>query len=293
MKVIVSVINFKTKELTKNCLNSLLKQKFDNQIEIWLIDNASNDGSLEFLKKEFPKIKFIENKENLGFGKAHNQVFEKAHGDYYIVLNSDAEVEEGTIDGMVNFMAENQDCGLASCKILGFDGKLQPNGGDLPFGTALINWLYNLEILGFKKSFHRTESSYYEREREVGWLSGNFLIIKKEVLEKVKGFNPKYFMYFEDSELCFRIKKAGYKIMYTPKFTVKHLSGGSLDNPRLRQWVGEYHGLILFYKELYGGLMAFWVRMLIYKSTILRILAFALIGKLDYSVTYAKVITSI
>lgn len=286
MKVVVSIVNYNTLELTKNCLESILQKNWKNNLEIWLVDNASKDGSAPFFKNNFPQIHLIVNKENMGFGRAHNLVFQKAKGDFFLVLNSDTLIGDGAIDEMVSFVQENE-CDLASCKILGFEGKLQPNGGDLPMGMALFSWLFNLEILGAKKNFHRNEKSYYEMSREVGWISGNFILISQKALKKLRGFDENYFMYFEDTEICFRAKKAGLKIMINPGVSIKHLSGGSWESPRLNQWRGELKGLLIFYKG------AFVLRLLIYLSTLLRVISFALIGKFKLSLTYARIIASI
>jgi GT2 family glycosyltransferase len=118
-------------------------------------------------------------------------------------------------------------------------------------------------------------------------------MIKKAVFEKIGFLSEDYFMYMEDVEFCLRAKKQGYKIMNDPEVSIIHLSGGSSKNPKLRQWLGEYKGLLILYKNYYGIIATFLVRILIYIATILRILAFALIGKYNVSLTYAKVITSI
>lgn len=292
MKVIVSVVNYNTGQLTKNCLETIFGPSWQNEVEVWLVDNASVDGSANFLKSSFPQIHLLANKKNLGFGKAHNQVFEKAKGDFFLVLNSDTLIGEGVIDNMVSFM-ERGHFDIASCKTLGFDGKLQPNGGDLPLGMALLSWLFNLEALGIRINFHRNEESYYSVPHEVGWVSGNFMMISKKALGKLKGFNERYFMYFEDAEFCFRAKRKGFSIMVNPEVSIRHLSGGSLDNPHLAQWRGEYQGLVIFYQQHFGFFQSGLVRILIYLSTILRILTFAMLGKLKYSLTYARIIASI
>lgn len=293
MDLVISIINYKTKELTSNCIRSILNNKWRYSYKIWLVDNNSNDGSVEYLKKRFPKIKIIKSKKNLGFAGGHNLVLKKAKGRYFLILNSDTLIENQSLDGMIDFMDNNLDVGITSCKVLNFDGSLQPNGGDLPLGLSLINWLFNLESLGIKKPmFHRIDKEYYSKIREVGWVSGNFIIIRNEVLKKVGLFNEKYFMYFEDTELCYRVKKANYKIMINPNFCIKHISGGSLDDPKYRQWLGEYRGLLRFYAS-FGYLQRLIVTFLVYFTTILRILAFGLIGRFDYAKTYAKVITSI
>lgn len=290
MKAILSIVNYNTKSLTINCLKSITTKKWNNNFEIWVVDNASIDGSREVIKKTFPQINLIENKTNVGFARAHNQVLSNAKGSYFFVVNSDCEIRERVLDDMIRFMEDSPLCGISSCKILGFDGKLQPNGGDLPVGAALINWLFNLEFLGLKSSFHINDPTYYINVHEVGWVSGNFMVIRDAVLESVGQFSGDYFMYFEDAELCLRAKKKGFKIMINPKVSIKHLSGGSLDDPKFRQWSGEFKGLLIFYKEHFGKFPAFFVRILVYLSSILRMISFLFLGKWRYSIIYAKVI---
>lgn len=292
MKVLISIVNYNTRDLTSNCINSILSKKWKNDVEIWLVDNASTDGSFEMIRREFPNVKLIKNSSNTGFGAGHNLVLKENEGDYYLVLNSDCKLEDNVIDEMVKFMEKNSDCGISSCKILGFDGKLQPNSGDLPFGWALFSWLFNLDFFG-GKSFHRIDPLYYEKAHEVGWVSGSFMMIKDKVIKKVGLFNENYFMYFEDVEYCFRAKNKGFNIMINPEVKIKHLSGGSLDNPRFSQWLGEYRGLIRFYKEHYDLLTSLFINAVCYFSIFLRIFTFALLGKFKISLTYGKIVTSI
>ncbi|OGE16966.1 hypothetical protein A2769_04295 [Candidatus Daviesbacteria bacterium RIFCSPHIGHO2_01_FULL_37_27] len=267
--------------------------KFENNVRIAVLDNASYDGAADMLKKDFKEVIIYESNKNLGFGGGQNIIFRKERADYYLVLNPDTLFEEEVIETMILLMEKNPKCGIASCKILDFDGKLQPNAGDLPWGWALINWLFNLEVLGIKSSLHRNENSYYESEHEVGWVSGNFMMIKKEVLQKLGGFNEDYFMYFEDVDICQRAKKEGFKIMVNPKVSIKHLSGGSSSSTKFVQWSGEYRGLIYFYKFFSGELAALIVRLLCYMSILLRIAGFTITGKINYSYIYGKVIISI
>ncbi len=288
---IISIVNFNTRELTRNCLKSILGKRWEEDIKIFVVDNGSTDGSVEMLGNQFPQVKLIVNKNNLGFGKAHNQILSKGKGDYYMVLNSDTEIEEGLIDNMVKFMEEYKSCGISSCRVLGFDGKLQPNGGDLPLGRALFNWLFNLEVFS-PSSFHRNEEEYYKKIHPVGWVSGNFMFIRRKVIEQVGKFNENYFMYFEDVEYCFRVKRAGLNVMINPKVSMKHLSGGSLDDPKFRQWIGEYKGLIIFYNQHFGIGWAILVKIVCYFAIMLRIIAFLLAGKIKYSLTYGKIIAN-
>lgn len=292
-KLAISIVNYKTKELTTKCLKSILEKDWNFTYEIWLVDNASLDGSVNFFKRNFPKVKVIESKKNLGFAAGHNLALRRVQSDYILILNSDTEVEDKSLDEMIAFMDAHPDVGVASCRILGYEGKLQPNGGDIPLGQALFNWLFNLETLGFKKSFHRNEPQYYQHVHEVDWVSGSFMMVRHDVFEKIGFLNQEYFMYFEDVEFCYRAKKAGFGVMINPKVSIKHLSGGSSKDPRLRQWSGEFKGVLIFYRKHFGILPALFVRILIYVSTILRIMSFALMGRFKFSQTYVKLITSI
>lgn len=292
MRVVISIVNYNTEELTKQCLESIFSTKNKNDYEVWVVDNASTDGSVNMIK-EFKRVRLIENNANLGFGAAHNIVLKKADAPYLLILNSDCQVGEDVLDNMVTFMEKNPEAAITSCKILGFDGKLQPSAGDLPLGLALFSWLFNLEVLGINKSFHRNEPEYYKGVHEVGWVSGNFMLIRSSVIKKIGCFNERFFMYFEDTEYCYRAKKAGYQIMINPEVSIKHLSGGSLDDPKLRQWGGEYKGLVLFYNQYNGVLAGLFIKILVYISVFLRIIIYGLNGKLNYSNTYAKIIFSI
>lgn len=290
----ISIINFKTKELTAKCLDSILKKDWQTKFEIYVVDNASDDGSVEFLKKNYPKVKFITSKKNLGFAGGHNLVLKQVDTKYTLLLNSDTEISDGVLDKMVEYMDNSLDVGVSSCKILNLNGSLQPNAGDLPFGSSLINWLFNLESFGIKSpSFHRNEKEYYLNIHEVGWVSGNFMLIRKEVFEKIGFLNEKFFMYMEDAEFCMRVRRAGFKIFINPLTSIKHLSGGSLEDPQYRQWLGESKGLLILYREVFGKIAEISIRLLIYATTLLRIIVFALMGKGGTAVSYAKVIRSL
>lgn len=290
----ISIINYKTKQLTANCIQSILNKKWKVSYKIIVIDNASGDGSVELFKKNFKGIEIIESNKNLGFAGGHNLALKKIQSRYVLILNSDTEVLDKVLDKIVDFMDHNPKCGISSCKVLDFDGKLQPNGGDLPFGLALFVWLFNLEFLGIESStFHRQDKRYYETAHKVGWVSGNFMMIREEVLKKVGVLNDSYFMYFEDADYCYRVSKKGYDVMINPQVSIKHLSGGSLDHPKLRQWTGEFKGLIIFYTELFGTVPGLLVKLLIIISSLIRLIAYSLIGKFNISKTYAKIIFTI
>lgn len=293
MKIIVSIVSYNTKDLIKEILENLLRIKSKNEIELWVLDNNSADESANFIEKNFPKIKLIKNQKNVGFGSGHNQIIKQAKGELYLLLNPDTKFSTHVVDQMVDFMVANKACGVASCKVLDFENHLNSNGGDLPFGMALINWLFNLEFLGNFSNFHRGEKSYFAKAKKVGWVGGTFMMIRREVFEKIGYFDEDYFMYFEDAEICYRAKKAGFEIMLNPEVSIKHLGGASSENPRYRQWQGEFWGLVHFYKKEFGFLPGLFVRLMVYKAIILRMIAFSLLGKFNTAGTYGKILFNI
>ncbi len=292
MKIAVSIVSFNTRDLLRNCLRQVFRQVGDFSLDVWVIDNASLDFSAEMVEKEFSKVHLITSDKNSGFARGHNQILKQIKADYVLILNPDTKIPEDAITKMVDFM-QKENCQIASCKIIGFDKKLHSNGGDLPFGMALFSWLFNLEGLGVKPNFHRQEGDYYQKAREVGWVGGTFLMVKQEVFSRTGFLNEDYFMYFEDVDFCFKAKKAGLKVMINPGVVVEHASGASSSDPRLFQWKSELWGLIHFYKKNTSALEAFLVKILVYKSIILRMIAFGLLGRLTVAKTYGKVLVSI
>lgn len=291
MSVAVSIVSFNTRDLLENCLKNLMAQKTKN-LNVWVLDNNSQDGSASMVEKEFPRVHLIKSDKNLGFAKGQNQILKKINDKYVLVLNPDTQFDENIIEKMVSFMERNRDCAIASCKITDFGGKLESNGGDFPFGLALLSWVFNLEFFGKLPNFHRTDPGYFSRAHEVDWVGGTFMMMRTDILQKAGFFNEDFFMYFEDVEICYRIKSSGLKVMINPDVSLKHKSGSSSKNPRLSQWKGEFEGLIKFYNKR-GFLDGLYVRILIYLAVLMRILAFSLTGKFGKSLTYTKVLINI
>ncbi len=296
-KLQISIINYRTKELTEKTVKSITGKIWNTDYKITLVDNASNDDSIEYLKKKLPKIKLIESDKNLGFAGGHNLVLKDSDADYYLILNSDVEVKEGFLDNLVEFM-DRSDFGIGSCKLLNKDGSFQPNGGDLPYFFPVLFWLSGMDdfLPGLKNklpSLHRQYQSYYHGDKEMGWVGGTAMIIKKETLKKIGSLDDNIFMYAEDIEYCLRGARFGIKTGWTDKAELVHLGGASSLDPHFRQWVGEFKGLLYIYKKYFGITPTLVIKLLIYKFTILRMLAFLVLGKMEVVKTYAKVLKSI
>ncbi len=293
MKILISMVSYNTQNLLEKLLTKILSQKSQNEVFICVLDNASTDDSVKMLEKSFKNVKLIKSDKNLGFAGGQNRILKSQKFELALIVNPDCEFKMEDVDKMVEYFKIHQNVGVAASKIIYPDGRLQPNAGDLPLGVALISWLYNLEILGDLPNFHRTENGYYKKGGVVGWVAGTFMVVRKDVLEKIGYFDDRYFMYFEDVDLCFRASKIGYKIMLNPQVTIKHISGASSKDPKFNQWLGEMKGLLYFYRKNFGALSSGIVKLIVYKAIILRMIVLALIGKLRDFGTYKKIIYQI
>ncbi len=295
MKILVSIINYNSRDYILKCLEDIFRQKTKYEFDVVVFDNNSPDNSATEIKENFPKIKLIKNDKNLGFGKAHNKVAKEYLENYdgILLINPDTGFAEESFEKMFLFFEKEDSCGILSGKIIKSDNGLDSNGGNFPFGLALISWLFNLETIGVKQNFHRTDREYYDKPHQVDWVGGTFMLIRKEVIDKIGLFDEDFFMYYEDVEFCYRASKADFKIMIDPQIVIKHAGGGSSDNPRFFQWSNEYRNLLLFYRKEFGIFSAFWVKMLIYLSVLMRMGAFGILGRFKIAGTYWKVLGSI
>ncbi len=230
MDVSIIIINYNTLELTKNTINSVIEKTQGIKYEIILVDNASADGSIEYFEEKYRnKIIFLKNRENLGFGRANNKGIEIAKGKYVFLLNSDTLLINNAIKILFEYMELNPKVGVCGGNL--YDGELNPTHSYLkkiPSIKTEINYFFNILGKIVKKiSKKRDDFNYSESAREVGYITGADMMIRKSILEKIGIFDEIFFMYSEEAELTYRIKQAGYKIISVPKAKIVHLEGKS------------------------------------------------------------------
>lgn len=230
MDVSVIMVNYNTLELTKNTINSVIEKTSELNYEIILVDNASVDGSVEFFEREYKdKIIFIKNNENLGFGRANNKGIEIAKGKYVFLLNSDILLINNAIKILFDFMEKNEDCGVCGGNL--FDVNLKPTHSflkKLPCLSSEINFQLNFFSKIFRKIINkRGDFNYSKNEKEVGYVTGADMMIRKKILLETGLFDKDFFMYSEESELTYRIKQKGYKVISIPQAKIVHLEGKS------------------------------------------------------------------
>jgi len=196
-------------------------------MEVFIIDNASKDNSADIIRREYPQITLIENKQNVGFGRANNQALPFIRGRYVLLLNTDAFIEPDTISSTVQYMDTHPESGILGVKLLGRDGTLQPSCRFFP-----TPWNIFLERTGLKCIFKHTKlvddmTWDHESVKECDWVPGCYYLIRKESIDQVGLFDPRYFLYYEEVDHCFAAKQAGWKVVYFPDTQVIHIGGES------------------------------------------------------------------
>lgn len=271
LNISIIIISFNTKDLLKNCIKSVYETTKNLSYEIIVVDNASTDDSPEMAEREFTEILLIRNTENLGFARANNQAIKVAKGKYVLLLNSDTIMKEGAIEKLVQFIEEHPGAAAVGPKVINLDGSLQNKGFIFP--SIIFSFIILLGINRFfsdKKKRRLFPKFYWDENdvREVDYLEGSCLLLKKEALDKI-GFLPEvYFMYFEETEWCYRAKKSKYEIWYVPIAEVIHLRSSAILNERT---VMFNKSLILFYKRNIGILKGILISVIMISASVLNL----------------------
>ncbi len=248
-------MNWNTKEYLENCLESINKCGFDFNFEVIVVDNYSSDLSVEMVQNKFPDYTLIANKENLGFGKANNQAFLQSAGDVLLLLNPDTVLEKETVLETLRFLQLNPKTGALGCRLINLDGSTQVSCGKFP----------NLQVLLTQRisaRFFRDKSDSLEI-KQVDWVIGAYLLIPREVAIKTGLFDPRFFVFAEDMDLCKRIKDLNYKVIYFGPKSILHIGGVSTKKDSTKSVALHYLSSILYYKKHNG-----WLQTLIYRIII-------------------------
>lgn len=230
MNLSVVIINWNSVTFLKKCLTSIYANTTGIEFEILVVDNASSDGCEKIIRREFPKVRFIQSGANVGFARANNHGFGYARGDYILFLNPDTEIVGSAISVMFSFLKSTPDAGLIGAKLLNSDLSVQTSC--IQRFPTILNQVLDAEYLSlmFPNAGLWGTKPLFESENgfvEVDVISGACLMVKRPVFQGVGQFSADYFMYTEDVDLCYKIKQAGWKIYYVGDATVIHHGGGS------------------------------------------------------------------
>ena len=249
----IIVVNFETPDYTLECVRSIYRNKPPCAFEVIVIDNGSKDGSLEQLRQELPQVLCIETGSNLGFSQANNLGISNAQGEFILLLNSDTKILDNSLDKMLEYLLTNPHLGAMGPRQLHGNGKLQLSWGSFP---TLISEAFR-KLLHYRLSINDLKIRDYLEEKyagstDVDWVSGSCLMARKKALQDAGLLDGRFFMYFEDIDLCRRIKDAGWRIHYNSDITIVHYGGISAKRNLMRVLVEYRRSQIYFTKKYYG-----------------------------------------
>jgi GT2 family glycosyltransferase len=251
----VVIVSFNTRTITLKCLSHLHRELAARDAEVIVVDNASTDGSVEAIRLEFPSVKLVVSELNLGFGAANNVAMRQARGRSILLLNSDAFVHVGAVGRLIRELDADRDVGVVGPKLLNADGSTQRSCFRYP--TPMRAWLENLGVAKLFKPGSRLGDYRrwnHDQVRSVDWLIGACLLVRREVVQQVGGFDERFFMYSEETDWQKRIRDAGWQIRFTPEARATHLGGASGEAARARingyffdsldRYERKHHGLL-------------------------------------------------
>lgn len=235
VRIAIIIVNWNTSDLLKKCLNSIKKYAIEYMSDVYVVDNNSSDDSAKMVKKDFPWVRLTINKGNLGFAKANNQILKKVRDTFVFLLNPDTEIRKNTLSSLIDVIERDSRIAVCGSKMLNQDGTPQYLGFYRKKPSILQGLLFYTDLyrLSIKSKFlvrHFWESNIESCDAiEVEQIPGACIFARREILGKVGFFDERYPIWFEDVDLCYRLRKAGYKLMYVPDSEISHLGGAAFD----------------------------------------------------------------
>jgi GT2 family glycosyltransferase len=261
--VTVIVVSYNTAHLLDRLFAALAAARAALKLQVIVVDNASRDNSLEILRTHYPHVELIENRTNLGFGRANNQALPRARGRYVLLLNTDAFVSPDTLQKTVDFMNSHPKTGVLGVKLVGPDGSLQPSCRYFP--TPWNVFLFTTGLNHFFPGTRLVDDMSWDHAslRECDWVPGCYYLVRSEVIKRVGLFDPRYYFYYEEVDLCRRVRQAGWSVTYYPFTQVVHIGGESTVSEgsiRVGRQISalQIESELLYFRKHYGttGLLA-------------------------------------
>lgn len=294
IRLSVIILSYNTQDLVVGCLESFY-QNLPKDIEVILVDNNSADNTVKVVSKQFPRVKIIANKKNLGFAKGNNQGIKQARGKHVLLLNSDTLVEARVFDDLISFAETKPEAGIISPQLLNRDGTIQQNGGSLPNLTNIFFWQFFLDeiplLTHLVAPYQQEDPEYYTQTRKTGWVSGAGMMLTRKLLDTVGVLDEKIFMYAEDLDLCYRADQAGLEVWSVATTKITHFGQGS--GNKAKAIIGEYTGLNYFFAKHHASRYSMFLSLLIYGAKFRAYFLGKIIGKKDAYETFQKAASAI
>ena len=248
MKLSVVIVNYNVRLLLEECIKSVENALDGIEGDIFVVDNNSSDGSVEYIRERFPKVHIIANKENLGFARANNQAIRMTDAEYILLLNPDTVVYENTLQGCLDFMDANPEAGGVGVRMLTREGKVAPESRR----AVPTPWVAFLKMLGFTRRYYMSHLPW-DKPGRIEVVSGAFCMLRHKALDQIGLLDEDFFMYGEDIDLSYRLLKGGWQNWYLP-YDIIHYKGESTQKSSFRYVHVFYQAMLIFFRKHYSHL---------------------------------------
>jgi GT2 family glycosyltransferase len=285
VRLSIIIVSWNVRQHLVTCLRSIEENKPHAEFEIIVVDNASSDDTVNCIRHDFPKVTVIANKENRGFAAANNQGIRKAQGQYLLFLNPDTIVHPDSLDVLMKFMDRNSDVGACGPKLLNEDGIIQPSARRFP---TFRGALYRHTAFKFLRIFRGEYKKWlmkdfsHDKQMDVDQVMGAALMTRRSIIDELGTMDERFFMYYEDVDLCHRIKQAGWRIVFTPDAVITHFGGRSSIKIPVRRRMMMLASLLRFFRKHRGRFTTFAFSCVFKPSIILRDIYNFATGSLTY-----------
>ena len=252
MKLSVVIVSYNVCQLLEDCLRSVEKDLAGIDSEIYVVDNASSDHTVERLQPLFPAVHFVANTENVGFARANNQAIRLSQAEYVLLLNPDTVVHEGTLRGTLDFLDSHPEAGGAGVRMLTREGDPAPESRR----AVPTPWVAFLKMLGFTRRYYMSHLPW-DQPGQIEVISGAYCMLRRKALDTVGLLDEDFFMYGEDIDLSFRLLKGGWQNWYLP-LDIVHYKGESTQKSSYRYVHVFYQAMLIFFRKHYGHLSFIW-----------------------------------
>jgi GT2 family glycosyltransferase len=258
-KVTVSIVAYNSENVLVNCIHSIIETTRDMDVDIIVVDNCSGDGSADVVQSTFPDVQLIRNRENIGFGRAHNQSFRSSRGEYFLILNPDTVIFPDAIQKMVAFMDARSDAGVTGCKIYWDDERnfMFPDLRIHSLETALVHFSPLCRYFPnsmIAQRYWKTAHALWKTTTpiRVAGITGGLMMIRRAVFESLGGFDEQFFLFFEEHDLLRRVEKQGWALYYLPDAEIQHYYEESFRNSTLDIGAIYERSALYYYRKHYG-----------------------------------------
>jgi N-acetylglucosaminyl-diphospho-decaprenol L-rhamnosyltransferase len=263
-EVSIIVVNWNTRQMLADCLNSVETSAVGVACEVIVVDNDSTDGSQAMLRSQFPQVRLIQNDRNVGFARANNQALAASRGRYALLLNSDALLSASALQAMLKLAESEPRAGIVGACLLNADGSFQASYTLFPHLWQEFLILSGLGRLFYGRWYPSRGPEENKEPHIVDYVEGACLLVRREAFEEVGGLDEDYFMYAEEVDWCYAMREKGWQVWYQPAARVIHLGGGSSQGRQTRREADLYRSRVRFFQKHYGSGTAWLLKLQIY-----------------------------